>query len=272
MLSKSLFDMRYILMIFFFSIGEYAATQNIEPFKNDFQIFYSPSITKTNFDKSIENAHFGFKEFYETAKPSLPTIGYSFGLLYARKILKRSKINVTLKRNIYGQSSPIAYNYRGFVPNNIIPGYGGLKYKVLMWSNSFSVGYRKVFLLKKSLQFELGGSTGIDVYEKGMLQDYIVDRKTGITSLGCCTGYYYKFSTFQKLNNFLYPFKKGFYRVEFAIVAGARVNLSKRLFLAISPEFRYLTNLVGASPDFESLIPHGDIFSAGLGIGLGTSF
>ena len=74
------------------------------------------------------------------------------------------------------------------------------------------------------------------------------------------------------MNNFLYPFKKGFYRVEFAIVAGARVNLSKRLFLAISPEFRYLTNLVGASPDFESLIPHGDIFSAGLGIGLGTSF
>lgn len=45
-----------------------------------------------------------------------------------------------------------------------------------MWSNSFSVGYRKVFLYKKLLQVELGGSTGIDVYEKGMLQNYIVEK------------------------------------------------------------------------------------------------
>lgn len=273
MFLKSFFIMtRYVLVLLFFSIGKHTTTQNIEPFNNNFQIFYSPSITKTNFDKSIENAHFGFKELYETAKPSLPIIGYSFGLLYARKISKRSKINFSLKRNVYGQSSPVAYNFRGFVPVDTIPGYGGLKYKVLMWSNSLSVGYRKVFLFKKSLQFEFGGSTGIDVYEKGMLQDYIVERKTGITTLGCCTGYYYKFSTFQKLHDFLYPFKKGFYRVEFAIVASARVNLSKRFFFAINPEFRYLTNLVGASPDLESLIPHGDIFSAGLGINVGTSF
>lgn len=263
----------FLTCIFFVTILATTSAQVDSLYKNKLQLFYSPNVSKTNFNSSIENAHFGFgKEFYQTARPSQPIMGYSFGLAYSRTLSNSDKIIFTLRRNVYGQSSPLAYNYRGVIPSDTLPGYGGLQYKVSVWSYSFSIGYQKEVLRKRLLHFFVMGGIGIDVYDKAILQNYILNRETGVLSYGCCTGYYIKFSTFQKLNGFLYPFQKGFYRIELSVAANAQFDFSKRLFLFIQPEFRYLTNLVGASTEFVSLVPHGDIISINLNLGIGAYF
>ena len=268
-----MFKIVIALVLYLSTVGMSSAQTSIAH-RNGIQFFYMPNLSKSRFDKSIENSHFGFgKDFYKTAKPSRPIIGYSFGLLYSRNISKTYKIELLFRRNIYGQSSPIVYNYKGTMPTNTTQTYGGRKYKVIMWSNSFSIGFqRSMFKKGKFFQFSLGSNIGIDVYEKARFKDYVLNKESGIVAVGCCTGYYYNFSTFQKLHSFYYPFKKGLYRLEFAATADAKFKLSKIFFFSIRPEFRYLTNLVGASPEFESLIPQGNIFCIGLNFGFGASF
>lgn len=241
--------------------------------KHEIQFFYAPGLSKTYFDRSIANSHFGFGvEFYETAKPRRPVPGYSYGILYARKVSKRAKIYFGMKRNLVGQASPVAYNFRGIIPLDTLPGYGGLKYQILMWSYSFSIGYQKKLFQNDCFEFALGAGTGIDFYDKAIFKDYIVQRENGTTRPGCCIGYYYKSSTFQKIHDFFYPIKKGIYRAEVAVLGEGKVLLPHGLYLCARPEFRFLTNLIGASSELEPLVPQGLIWSLNLNLGLGLHF
>lgn len=247
--------------------------QTIRQQKHEIQFFYAPGLSKSYFDRSIMHSHFGFGiEFYETAKPNRPVPGYAYGILYARKLSEKSKIYVGIKRNMVGQSSPVAYNFRGFIPADTLPGYGGLKYQVLMWSYSFSIGYQRNLFRNDRFEVSIGAGTGIDFYDKAIFKDYIIQRETGVARTGCCIGYYYKSSTFQKIHNFFYPIKKGMYRAEIAVLGEGKVLLPHRLYLSARPEFRFLTNLIGASPELEPLVPQGLVWSLNLNLGLGLRF
>ncbi|MEZ4918437.1 MAG: hypothetical protein R2792_04965 [Saprospiraceae bacterium] len=244
-----------------------------EQTKNEFSFFYAPEFSKSNFDKTISEGGFGFnKEFYETVKPSKVLLGASYGVSYAREINQKSRITFLMERKRYGQSSPVAYNYRGFTPQDTLPNYGGLKYKLTQWSYAVTVNYSIVIHSKRNLESSVGLGIGVDFYDKAIIQDFIVQRKDGVIRPGCCTGHYTYLSTLQKLNGFWYPIKAGLYRGNLSMFYNLKYKILGRVSFHLTPRITYLTNIIGQKSSPPSFIPNGTVILVGGSTGVGLSF
>ncbi|MEZ4918154.1 MAG: hypothetical protein R2792_03525 [Saprospiraceae bacterium] len=236
-----------------------------KPGKNDLLFFFSPEISKTNFESHIQKGPHAFTdEFLQTAKPSLPIFSYSIGLVYCRILGRKSHLVLKVRHNMYGQASPYTYNYRNSIPPDTLEGYGGMKYKIQMWSNGLSLGYAHSLGSWSTWKIKLGGQIGFDFYRKAIIKDYIIRKDIGVHNQGCCTGVYYKTPSF--------PFMHDSIRLETGFFGSFQKHLSHNWVLNIEPELRVLSDYLSPSGVIREFTPNGTIYAGGINLGLGYSF
>lgn len=237
---------------------------------NRLEIFYTPQISKTNFEEILENNPGPFMEFYETSEPNRPLIGYSFGISYARKI-KTMSLGFYLRQNLRGQRSSVAYNYRGLYPQDTLPGYGGLFYHLQMKSITSGLSFGATLYATKVFSTGVYLDVGLDVYQIAFLEEFTINPENGLLEGGCCRQEYknYPNNYFVNIGRHV---KYGYYRLEFAPSWRNEVQIYKNLYLNLELKIFLLTKILKYSPELDSYVPDGSIFSIGSQFGLSYYF
>lgn len=241
-----------------------------QPNKNSFYVYYTPQLTKTNFNQILINNPVFFKEFYETAAPDKPLGGQSFGIGYIRKISKFS-LGFYLQKNIRGQKTDFTYNYRRLIPADTSDTFGGLYYTFQMESVSFGLTAERQIISKPKFYLALQIGLGLDVYETAYLKDYTINVQTGDLSRGCC---FMEYSHLDKggISNFIEHFKEGFYRGELSLTLKSLIELTECVNIEISPQTFILSKILIDSKSLDHTVPKGRISSLGVKFGIHYHF
>ena len=238
--------------------------------KNSFYIHYTPQITKTDFNQILINNPGGFIEFYETVAPEKAIGGRSFGAGYSRKFGKYS-LGIYFQKNIRGQKSDFAYNYRGLIPLDTADVYGGLYNVFKMESTSFGLTFERQLLSRPKFYSAFQMGLGLDIYENAYLKDYLINVQTGALRRGCCL-HGYSQTAKGGINNFTQHFKDGFYRAELSFSVKNLFHLTQRVGLEISPQFFILSKILKDSKSLDHSVPDGKIISGGVKFGVHYHF
>jgi len=254
-----------IFLAIFLAIFTIKSLQS-QPKKNRLEVYYIPQITKTYFEQILENNPGSFKGFYETVEPNRPLLGYSTGIGYAR-ILKHLELGIFIKKNLRGQRSDFAYNYRGLIPTDTLPDYGGLYYHFKMKSVTFGLTIGKAIHLNDVYYSSLYLGIGLDVYQIAFLEDFIIKSDDGLLRGGCCRHEYEHYPDNQ-LTNILRHIKNGYYRAEFSLAWRNEIKFYKNIHVDIQPQVFFLTKILKDARGLNTFVPDGIILAAGLQLGL----
>ncbi len=264
-MGKSILLLIYLLFIHHFTVAQDATTSD-KPKKNEpkkeyktiIGFFYGPALTKTDFP---EKSSLFLNDFYETAKPSLPLWGKVIGLEILRSISKKNSISLFIRHTTKGQKSPHYYNFYGKTDtSDYSPGYGGGSYEIKLITNEIGLRYGRQVFNNKFLTTTLLPGLSLDFFNKMTVQDYIIEKNTGLKRPGCCTAFFYGEgeSYFNRSYNNL---KKMNARIGLLLAVRFDFKMSERLFFAVKPEIEYLTSsLISKTKKNRTYIPHGSIF------------
>lgn len=245
-------------------------TCNGQDSKNSISIFYTPQITRTYFEKTLDSVLKPFIEFHETTKNFRPITGHSYGLDYSYSFHKYH-LGIYFQENLSGQRTGYAYNYRGAIPADTLSGYGGLYFHFKVRTFSLGLNFGKEIYSIPSYTSDIQLSVGLDIYEIAFLEDFIIQSKDGALGNGCCR---IEFLTYPNhhFTNIYRRFEDGYYRADLAISWRNHFNLFGNCFLELNPQVRFLTKILKKSLALDVYVPDGVIWAIGLQTGISYHF
>lgn len=268
--------MKNYIFVFFLIFHSTVFCQSSQGNKNNFRIYYAPALTKTMLEESLAkryetNQLGGFlKEFYNSHIPNRPLLGYLVGVEYGRKVTPKIEIGIGYRYTLKGQQSPNYYNFNGSFPSN--ENYGGGSYEIYITTNEFLVrGDRKIFSFKNKLFSSIGVGLTLDVFNERVIQTFIIERKTGIKSLGCCSSHNAIYTLGNKWDRLKWNIRDKHFRFGFIISNSYDLKITNFLYLSLTPEFEYLTEIQSLE-EFENFEVQGNIWLISLQSGLKIKF
>ncbi len=238
-------------------------------FNNEVGIEYTTALTKTFFDKNIEEQFLGtaaIREVYNSKKPTSPLIGYFLGISYSRKIRKDWALFIKLRHTVRGQKSPNFYNYFGRKPSDYQPNYGGLSYTFKVTTNELILGGSKQYFNRGKVNLLFGIGIIVNVYNDAKFQIFLIERENGIkrVSLGAAGFYAGNLDYFDRLNENI---KQNHFRYGISVTNEFQYIISKRIAGAIGIELTALSKILSNSKEVGSSVLQGQLLSTGLSIG-----
>jgi hypothetical protein len=213
--------------------------------RNSFSAWYGPVLGKTSLEDIDQ--HFFNGHFSVGAVKALP--GYAWGLAYERQVSERWQIGIGGRYALRGQRSPHYFHAGIGRPAAYPDGYGGgaydLKYfssELSLWS-AWQAWRRGPWVL--SLRAGLTGS----LLDNAFVQNYVVEKHTGIKRAGCCTNFYsyHQHPYFERTSR---HFQHGYYRFGGLIASRLQYSISDWLSFSIMPEAVYLGRHQKASANY----------------------
>lgn len=225
-------------------------------------IHYTPQITRTFFEPILENNLELFNEFVETASAHRPVYGYSAGASYSHRFGK-FYAGVYVSKNVRGQRSHYAFNYRGFQHGDTARNYGGLYYHFK--TKSLSLGLSAGLTLLSNAQYT-GGldiSVGLDIFHYSYGEEFSILPVEGILGGGCCRLEFFRIGL-GYLKDISTSFDEGYYRAEFTAGWRNEFILFRNFHLNLQPNLYFLTDILKKSLALNGYVPDGIIIAAGL--------
>ncbi|MFT6017373.1 MAG: hypothetical protein ACI9VN_001246 [Patescibacteria group bacterium] len=239
--------------------------------KNSIVIFYTPTFSKTNLIDN--NSSWVSDQFFLSKKPTSSFTGFQIGFRYSRYLSKKVNIFLSYSFTQKGQETSHYFNSFGRDPADHNPGWGGGSWDVRLTTNEFILGSEYQLYLNKKGNLSVGIKVGIpvDVYQNMIIQDYLIEAKTGLKRNSCCSlgG---DLPREEWMNNLRTKFKDREFRL--GLVLGSPIYLKligDLIWLNVTPEIEFLSNLVDAGPDIHN-VKQGNIFTAGLQFGASVHF
>lgn len=244
--------------------------------KNKVEIFYAPSYTKTNFSPSIKersNISLFLREWLASQTPNKALWGKSIGIGYQRRLNEKVELAFFIRHTEKGQKSPHFFNYYLKSDSTDYPsGYGGMMYEVKLKTSEFGALIKRRVKENDLFSVSIDIGMSLDMYNDLIINDFIIEKDTGIKRPGCCTSFFYR-SNEDYLDRLWGNIKEKHFRIGLLFASTFDFSLTEVINISVHPELEYLTKLVHNSRYVKShSVLDGSIFLMNIQCSIGIKF
>jgi hypothetical protein len=236
-------------------------------FKNSIEIYFTPSLTKTNLDRKKVGASGWFKTLAEIEGQTNPVFGFNTGIKYSRAISRKFQVTLGIGYEEKGEISDKIAIHNSGNPNseNVLVQY---KYKLQSYQMIIGLSHlgHEMEILRKKCKIIYGFNAIMDVYGKFTAQDYLNFKDSGKRRKGGITEMLLYYSS--PSENAINHTKEGFIRLGVGVNYGIQYPFGKRAYCRVLGQLNYYTSPI---EKHTFLIP-GDALLLGITISPGISF
>ncbi len=240
--------------------------------KNTISIFFSPTISKTNFTNLNTFDSGWLDRFYESQLPNKSILGYNFGIRYSRMLIKDFSLTLGIGYSLDGQKSPDFFKIKGIseADLNATPDYGGSAYIIKHKSYDFPLILNYRIRTKSKFSYVVSGGGLLNIYYRAEAKNFFISKESGKKESGANESKYFLAAgnnTFQKLRR---HFNEGLYRWGGIFKVGIVYNVIPYFSIEFSPEVKFYGNLKDTS--IAHTVVEGGFYNIGGAINLNYNF
>lgn len=148
--------------------------------RNSFEIFYSPTFSKTNFNNLPFFENDWVYQLYSTKKPNKGIYGYYYGVYYRRQIFDKFRVGIGINYSLNGQQAPDFYKVKGISEQDLmnIPDYGGTSYSIIYKSYESPIVIEYKFSKKNKINYFATAGVCFNVYYRVEAENYFISKST----------------------------------------------------------------------------------------------